>query len=57
MSRIEQVIRELSDLRDFYLKLQQRHAENSSASSSLVMEGEASDYNPKFTPGGKRENG
>ena len=57
MSRIEQIIRELSDLRDFYLKLQQRHAENSSASSSLVMEGEASDYNPKFTPGGKRENG
>lgn len=25
MSRIEQVMRELSDLRDFYLKVQRRH--------------------------------
>jgi uncharacterized protein YnzC (UPF0291/DUF896 family) len=46
MSRIEQVMRELSDLRDFYLKLQQRHVGSSSVSSSLVVAEEASDYNP-----------
>jgi hypothetical protein len=39
MSRIEQVMRELSDLRDFYLKIQNRHPEeNSGRSTSLVAE-------------------
>ena len=50
MSRIEQVIRELSDLRDFYLKLQQRHAGGSSADSCLAVAEEAADYNPKVPP-------
>ena len=47
MSRIEQVMRELSDLREFYLKLKQRHAGSSPVSSSLVVAEEASDYNSK----------
>ena len=45
MSRIEQVMRELSDLRDFYLKVQRRHeSESSSVASQTVAEGQA-DYN------------
>lgn len=50
MSRIEQVIRELSDLRDFYLKLQQRHAGGSSADFSLAVAEEVADHNPKAPP-------
>jgi hypothetical protein len=50
VSRIEQVMPELCDLRDFYLKLQQRHAGSSSVNSGLVVAEETSDYNPKVTP-------
>lgn len=33
MSRIEEVMRELSDLRDFYLKIQKRHQKDGPAAS------------------------
>ena len=49
MSRIERVVRELSDLRDFYFRLQKRHAENTSVDSGLVVAEEASDYSPEVT--------
>lgn len=44
MSRIEQVMRELSDLRDFYLKVQRRHDSPEAPHTTAVTEDPA-DYN------------
>lgn len=44
MSRIEQVMRELSDLRDFYLKLQRRHDALEAPHTAAAAESPA-DYN------------
>lgn len=44
MSRIEQVMRELSDLRDFYLKLQGRHDAPETPHTAALAESPA-DYN------------
>lgn len=44
MSRIEQAMRELSDLRDFYLKLRYRHFESSPVNSKVELAEEPTAY-------------
>jgi len=45
MSRIEQVMRELSDLRDFYLRVQCRNSEQSSIRQTVFVEEQPAEYN------------